>query len=267
MKPLRQGEDPVGRLLEAASQYAPDDAHAKARVWHQLSAGARPPNSMRHLSFAAAIGACVLAVAVAVAVVGVASRGPSEIPLEGVVHLEGVLLSPAPDVVAERVGHEIRLHGGALDIEASRPVAVMVGGDRVEAEHATLRVSVAADGTMAVLVHEGAVVLRRGSTAQIHSLSSGQQWTTPGVVPAERLHLEALRLEREGQGSRALLVLDRLKAQPGVWGELALYDEARIALKLEENSRAAVLIEEHGRRFPRGRLVEEVAGLRLQLVP
>jgi hypothetical protein len=147
---------------------------------------------------------------------------------------------------------------------ATAPVQLSLGAQRVFAERASFRVSVSPAGDTAVLVFEGQVEVRgpQGSSR----VTPSQPWAQgEGVDPAELLHREALGLEREGQPARALAVLAAVVPHPGVWGELSLYDSARLELSRGARARATALLAQHHARYPQGSLTVEVAALEARL--
>lgn len=264
MRPLREEEGAVAALLRAAATPLPEEPQARARVGAKLFAPARSGAGRLLLAGALAAAAGValtlwlLPSQVGAPVAALRPLAPRE-TLAGSTFALGT--GGAASLQADR---SVALRVGVLDVVATAPVEMSLGTQRVFAERASFRVRVSPAGDLAVLVFEGAVEVRgpQGSSR----VTPERGWAQgAGVESAELLHREALALEREGQPARALAVLAGVVPHPGVWGELSLYDSARLELSRGERARAADLLAQHAARYPRGTLTVEVAALQARL--
>lgn len=256
--PLREGEGATAALLRAAATPLPDEPVARGRVRARLFSAA--PLSPWRLVLVGA-GATFAGVALALVLLG----PPAARPLLAHEQLDGVEFRLAPEAVGSlKAGKSIALSQGVMDVIATRPVAVHTPQVVVFAERASFRVSVLPSGDVAVVVYEGSAEVRgpngKATVTPDHAWALGTQ-----VDSAQLLHREALRLERDGKSGPALQVLEGLLDHPGAWGELALYDAARLELDRGERARAQALVELHDRRFPAGTLQVEVAALKARL--
>src|SRR6185436_14527639 len=78
---------------------------------------------------------------------------------------------------------------------------------------------------------------------------------------------DCARLTRQGAIDAALACFARESAQPGLVGELALIELARIRRDVKGDLPGAEqALAEHRRRFPRGALANEAAGSRIELL-
>jgi len=172
----------------------------------------------------------------------------------------------APGAAGTISARTINLRSGVLDLTATQATTVRTPRAFIDTESSTLRVAVSQAGDTAVLVYQGSAAVRSAANHLTEQVGMGQQWAEAASIDrAELLHREALRLEREGQPRRALQVLEGLFAHQGAWGELSLYDAARIHLSLADRAAAADLLDQHQRRFPSGALSTEVNSLRERL--
>jgi len=258
MNRLRDDDDSVGRLLKAASPLAAPSG--KARVHERLF------GRQRAIRFGLPLFAAALAALVLLAWASLREKtepAPQEAVAPKVAPAKVVSVVASAGADLDRTEHALTMRAGTVEVTAPGAYTVTARGIKVECEEASFRVSVASDGAVNVLVDEGEVVVRAPAGAV--RLKAGEQWSHPEATSLEQLHREALLLEREGKPKRALQVLDRLRTDDGPWGELALYDEARILIDLNQPARAQPLLAEHLRRFPHGALAKEIAGLRLRL--
>jgi hypothetical protein len=199
----------------------------------------------------------------------------------------------------------LRMEVAALapDAASGPSVAVQVASYRLM-EAAPGRFSVTARrGELAVEVHAGAVTVW-SSTRLLARVVAGQRWTsaparTPGggaaavaiqptraggepfadggETPSEAPRPNAptppdeprdcARLTRDGATERALACFEAEAARPGLAGELALIELARIRRDVKGDFAGAErALEEYRRRFPRGSLSVEAAGSRVELL-
>jgi hypothetical protein len=268
-RPLREREDALGGLLREASSLDVTEGErpAAARVRVRLFASDR--RSSRWWWSALALG-----LAASAAVVLVSRPGSASAPLEAQGALDGATWSwaaegaarePGPEHDNTRDGRRLIIRSGRLDLERSSTIVLDTPGASIEVDHASLRVLVAASGTTVLFVHEGSVVVRPTRDGPPLHLGGGQQWASSTEDGDELLHRGALRLEAEGRPNLALQVLEPLSTRSSAWGELSLYDAARINADVGQRDAARWLIGEHRRRFPQGALGVEVAALAARL--
>lgn len=268
-RPLLEREDALGRLLRQVRSLdvAEGEGPAAARVRVRLFASDR--QAPRWWWSALALGLAASAAAVLVSLPG---STPAPLEAQGALDgaswswtAEGAAREPGPEHDNARDGRRLIVRSGRLDLERSSTIVLDTPGARVHVDHASLRVLVAASGTTVLFVHEGSVVVRPTRDEPPLHLGGGQQWASSTEDGDELLHRGALRLEAEGRPNLALQVLEPLSTRSSAWGELAVYDAARINADLGQRAAARRLIGEHQRRFPRGALGVEVAALAARL--
>jgi hypothetical protein len=171
----------------------------------------------------------------------------------------GRTVRPLPDVVRARALARARATIAAAESSAPAVLAVPAARGR------TLRIAVAASLTL-LLGAAGAVgALRVGALDLFRpaSSSSGARAVTASPVAP---------VKSEAPSRLAPLLPAPMKARPGrvvtaqesYAAELRLLHRAQVAYAGEDFSAALLLVAEHGRRFPNGRLAEEREALRLR---
>ena len=199
-------------------------------------------------------------------------------------------------------GH-LALESGALEIDAPAPVEVRVGSLRVGGSAARFKVA-ARPGRIDVAVDKGEVAVW-SSTRRIAVVLAGEHWRWPSETPDDgepsarppasgatkrAAHAAAsaaaplrpvtdvspapvseardcLRLARDGVTDAAIVCFEGQAAQPGLAGEIALLELARIRRDVNGDFAAAErLLAEHERRFPHGALAAEARTFRAELL-
>jgi len=199
-------------------------------------------------------------------------------------------------------GH-LALESGALEIDALASVEVRVGSLRVNGSAGRFKV-VARPGRIDLAVDKGEVVVW-SSTRRIAVVLAGEHWRWPAgtpddpeppartptsaatkraahgtASPAAPLRRvtdvspvpvsetrDCLRLARDGVTDAAIVCFEGQAAQPGLAGEIALLELARIRRDVNGDFAAAErLLAEHERRFPHGALAAEARTFRAELL-
>jgi hypothetical protein len=198
----------------------------------------------------------------------------------------------------ERGGTRIVLEQGTLEVDArqSRPgsevpgaVLVTAGSFSIEGNDAHLTVTtrrVGAEASITVAVHDGRAGISSPALALIW-VYAGDLWISPlraakrssvskpgraaaapaanGSAPDEAR--DCLRLASAGATDAAVSCLEAARRQSGLAGELALVELARIRRDIKGDiAGAEQALAEHGRRFPQGALIAEVAIARVELL-
>jgi ferric-dicitrate binding protein FerR (iron transport regulator) len=201
----------------------------------------------------------------------------------------------------------VALQSGALEIEidpgppAAAPaapaqtarLAVQVAAYRLEADPGRFSV-VARDGKIDVAVHRGRLVIW-SSRRVLATVVAGQRWTNRPAGTARRSGdgdsggitgnadnignignigsevaaetPDCARLTRAGAIDEALACFGRESQHPGLVGELALMELARIRRDVKGDLAGAErALAEHRRRYPHGALADEAAGARVELL-
>jgi hypothetical protein len=255
MKPLKDGDHPLASVLRAASTLEDDDATSLLRMRARLQASRGRRHGSRALVFAAAAG---------VFMVGLLTHRLLRSPSEAEAHWTWVDLEGGQ---ATSSGDTLTVGAGALAMQVSHQQRVVTPQAELNAAQARFHLLVAASGTTTVSVEEGAVVVRPKEGPQV-ALSMGGRWTSALATEPDdaTFHRRAIELERTGRPLEALVVLEGLSTRETVWGELALYDAARLCVAMGESDRARSFLSSHDERFGvRGVLRKEVAALREQL--
>lgn len=261
MRPWRDSQHPLKDLLIAARDGEPEDDElaAAVRVRARLQSTLRPLRRSTPWFFVT----CGALAALALAVVWFRHE-PAVTPLDTGGAVAGLRWQWVPKQTGAKFAADrtITLGEGLISLEVSKPVRVVTPQAELKATHARFRLLVAAGGAANVIVEEGEVVVReRGQDTHI---TAGAQWSSPETAGADAsLHRWALELEGQGQQVEALAVLEALATHHNTWGELALYDAARLSLRLHERSRAEGLLATYAERYgATGVLVREVQSLR-----
>jgi hypothetical protein len=167
---------------------------------------------------------------------------------------------------------------------SSSKVEVRVAAYRLETEGGRFSVSVQR-GQVDLVVHSGKLVVW-SSRRVVAQVIAGERWTNvnqreppsgtvlaPSAVPvtppapAVTEAPDCARLTRRGAIDEALTCFTQEAAQPGLVGELALMELARIRRDVKGDlAGAEAALAEHRRRFPHGSLADEAAGARIELL-
>lgn len=265
MKPLRDEEHPLRELLSAASELDErDDDAARGRVRVKLFSGTSGVRSRRWPVLLLAGAVVVLAVAVLLVpsperAPEIAPRGTSE--AFAWTWVEGEVKEPAT-----KTERGLHMGPGSLRIEATHRMEVETPRAVVETEGARFRLLVAATGTTSVWVEDGVVSVRTREKRFL--VPTGAQWESESTESSDaEVHRWALELEQRGRPQDALEVLGALTPHRNAWGELALYDSARLSLKLGDREAAGRLLKAYQQRHPSGVLSDEVMTLERQIGP
>jgi hypothetical protein len=204
------------------------------------------------------------------------------------------------DVVAAGEGRTtIALARGTLEIDA-RPapdrgespgaIRVTAASFSIEGRDAHFTVTarrVGSEVSVTVAVHDGKAGISSGTLAPIW-VYAGDLWISPATsgkrarspqprpIPAESpadgeraaaAAPDCLRLAGAGANDAALSCFEAQSRQPGLAGELALVELARLRRDLKGDIAGAErALAEYGRRFPRGSLVAEAGIARIELL-
>jgi ferric-dicitrate binding protein FerR (iron transport regulator) len=180
----------------------------------------------------------------------------------------------------------ITLDSGTLDVAFDGAagldkVEVRAAGHQFEGQAGRFTVG-ARPGAVTVAVHDGRVAVWT-SRRMLAQVFAGQRWSssdrTPArapivaraspedaVAPATEAR-DCLRLAGNGATEAAIACLEAQAAHPGLTGELALMELARIHRDVKADLPAAErALAEYGRRFPRGSLVDEAGSTRVEIL-
>jgi hypothetical protein len=153
---------------------------------------------------------------------------------------------------------------------ADRPLEVRAAVWRVRGDG---RFAVAARGRRVdVVVEEGEVTVW-SSLRIVARVVAGEHWTSPPndepavVLPEPDEQPDCLRLARDGVTSAAIACLESQSEAPGLTGELALLELARIRRDVKGDLAGAErLLADHERRFPQSGLATEARSGRIELL-
>jgi hypothetical protein len=162
-------------------------------------------------------------------------------------------------IAADPGRFSVRAHGGRVDVvvksgklavwSSRRLLATIVAGER----WTNLTTDEAAPGD--------------APNAAIDSPATREEVPAPEAAPAGAEVPDCTRLTRQGAIDPALACFARQSAQPGLTGELALIELARIRRDVKGDlAGAEQALAEHRRRFPRGALAAEATGSRVELL-
>ena len=170
------------------------------------------------------------------------------------------------------------LEAGTLELEsravgrraADRPMEVRVAGWQVRGDG---RFKVATRGRRVDVVVERGEVAVWSSVRMVARVVAGERWTS-APVPARADTSDApgeardcLRLARDGVTGDAIACLESQSAEPGLTGEIALLELARIRRDVKGDLAGAErLLAEHERRFPASALATEARSGRIELL-
>ena len=201
-------------------------------------------------------------------------------------------------------GHLV-LDNGTLEIDAPTPIEVRVGSLRVDGSAGRFKVSTR-PGRIDLAVDKGQVAVW-SPTRRLAVVLAGEQWrwppettddpepgprapasgaakrahgvASPAVAPREVTGVpppasapasearDCLRLARDGVTDAAIVCFEGQTAQPGLAGELAFLELARIRRDVKGDVAGAErLLAEHRRRFPHGALAAEARTIRVELL-
>jgi hypothetical protein len=229
----------------------------------------------------------------------VLAAGSSLLPGSRRVHLRdgarAVWLESSPGA-----GHLV-LESGTLEVDAPAPVEVHVGSLRVDGSAGRFKVSTR-PGRIDLAVDKGQVAVW-SPARRLAVVVAGERWRwppetaddpepaprpsatsaakrghgvgSPAVAPREEPDApvpaseerDCLRLARDGVTDAAIVCFERQTAQPGLTGELAFLELARIRRDVKGDVAGAErLLAEHRRRFPHGALAAEARTIRVELL-
>jgi hypothetical protein len=199
-------------------------------------------------------------------------------------------------------GHVVLEHG-TLQVDADAPVDVRVASLRVDASAGRFEIT-SRDGGVDVRVEKGEVAVW-SSVRLIRRVVAGERWSSvdaadapvqetpapalargspthghrserPVATPPESPDVPAtappeprdcLRLARDGVTDAAITCFEAQAAQPGLTGEIALLELARIRRDVKGDFAGAErLLAEHRRRFPHSALAAEARTIHVELL-
>jgi hypothetical protein len=176
------------------------------------------------------------------------------------------------------------LEAGTLELEsraaarraAARPLEVRVAGWQVRGDG---RFKVATHGRRVDVVVEQGEVAVWTSVRMVARVVAGERWTSapanaaatpvvaPGAADPAGEPRDCLRLAREGVTGDAIACLESQSASPGLTGEIALLELARIRRDVKGDLAGAErLLADHERRFPGSALATEARSGRIELL-
>jgi hypothetical protein len=206
-------------------------------------------------------------------------------------------------ISTSRRGGRLVLERGTLQIDTDAPVDVQVAALHVDASPGRFQIS-SRDGGVDVAVETGEVAVW-SSVRLIRRIVAGERWTSgdatespapelaprphgssthtrhteppapaaaePAAVPATPTPAaesrDCLRLARDGVTDVAIACFEAQTAQPGLTGEIALLELARIRRDVKGDLAGAErLLSEHARRYPRGALAAEASVMHVELL-
>ncbi len=214
---------------------------------------------------------------------GVVSAGPDAAPSGG-----GATVSPAlePFTSAPPARVEVQVASYRLEPDSGR-FSVSARGEKVDVVVHSGKLAVWSSRRLLATVVAGQrwtnLSARAGAPAAVSAAGSTEVEVAAGPAPApiEAPSLEpgadnramtaegpdCARLTRGGDIDGALACLTRASERPGLVGELALMELARIRRDVKGDLAGAErALAEHRRRFPRGALSDEAAGARVELL-
>jgi hypothetical protein len=168
------------------------------------------------------------------------------------------------------------LEDGTLELEsgagarraADRPLDVRVAGFQIRGGG---RFKIAARGRRVnVVVEEGEVAVW-SSVRMVARVVAGERWSSAPALAAPADDggepRDCLRLARDGVTGDAIACLESQSAEPGLTGEIALLELARIRRDVKGDLPGAErLLADHERRFPQSALAIEARSGRIELL-
>jgi hypothetical protein len=135
------------------------------------------------------------------------------------------------------------------------------------------RFKVAARGRRVDVAVERGEVAVWSSVRLVARVVAGERWTSsPAAAPPapsdpEREPRDCLRLARDGVTRDAIACLESQSAEPGLAGEVALLELARVRRDVKDDLAGAErLLADHERRFPHSGLAPEARAARIELL-
>jgi hypothetical protein len=168
------------------------------------------------------------------------------------------------------------LESGTLELEsragarpaAERPIEVRVAGFQVRGGG---RFKITTRGRRVNVVVEQGEVAVWSSVRMVARVVAGDRWSSAPALaaPADAggEPRDCLRLARDGVNGDAIACLESQSAEPGLTGEIALLELARIRRDVKGDLAGAErLLSEHERRFPQSALAIEARTGRVELL-
>jgi hypothetical protein len=168
------------------------------------------------------------------------------------------------------------LESGTLELEsragarpaAERPIEVRVAGFQVRGGG---RFKITTRGRRVNVVVEQGEVAVWSSVRMVARVVAGDRWSSAPALaaPADAggEPRDCLRLARDGVNGDAIACLESQSAEPGLTGEIALLELARIRRDVKGDLAGAErLLSEHERRFPQSALAIEARSGRIELL-